>query len=77
MNYSRAESIWLVGSRASKTAATKSDWDLLVFASVEPEVVPAKCEDVDVIRVGSSRETFLLEGKGLDFLLPFSDWWWR
>jgi hypothetical protein len=70
------ESIWLVGSRANQTSTPNSDWDLLVFSSVEPEVVPARCEDVDVIRVGPSKQTFLLEGRGSDFLLSFADWRW-
>ncbi len=71
------ESIWLVGSRANQTSTPHSDWDLLVFSSVEPQVVPARCESVDVIRVGPSRQTFLLEGKGSDFMLSFVDWQWR
>ncbi|MBC7932529.1 MAG: nucleotidyltransferase domain-containing protein [Rubrivivax sp.] len=71
------ESIWLVGSRANQTSTPHSDWDLLVFSSVEPEVVPARRKDVDVIRVGPSRQTFLLEGKGSDFMLSFADWRWR
>ena len=71
------ESIWLVGSRANQTSTPNSDWDLLVFSNTEPEVVPARYSYVDVIRVGPSRQIFLLEGKGSDFILSFADWQWR
>lgn len=55
-----AESVWPVGSRANQSATVYSDWDLLVFSSVEPEVVPARCEDVDVIRMGPSKAGILI-----------------
>lgn len=71
------ESVWLVGSRANQSATVHSDCDLLVFSSAEPEVVPARCEYVDVIRVGPSRQVCLLEGKGSDYILSFADWQWR
>lgn len=65
-----------MGSRANQTSTAHSDWDLLVFSSVEPEVVPARYDNVDVIRVGPSRQTFLLEGKGSDFMLSFVNREW-
>ena len=71
------ESIWLVGSRANERSTPNSDWDLLVFSSAEPDVAFASSNGVDVIRVGPSRQVFLLEGKGTDFILPFADWEWR
>lgn len=71
------QSVWLVGSRANGTARPDSDWDLLVFSSSEPEVAPARLEGVDVIRVGPSRQTFLLEGKGSNYMISFADWQWR
>ena len=70
------ESIWLVGSRANQTSTPDSDWDLLVFSTVEPEVVSARCQDVDVIQVGPSGQV-LLEGQGLHLKHSFASWQWR
>jgi predicted nucleotidyltransferase len=69
------ESVWLVGSRANQTARPDSDWDLLVFSSVEPEAISARCEKIDIIRVGPSRQG-LLEGQGNNYIFSFADWQW-
>jgi Nucleotidyltransferase domain. len=70
------ESVWLVCSRANQTATPNSDWDLLVFSSIEPEVVSPRGQHVDVIRVGPSRQV-LLEGQEIIFKHSFTVWQWR
>jgi len=72
---SSTQSIWLVGSRANECAKDNSDWDLLVFSARDPKPGSASSAAIDVIRVGPSGN-FLLDGKGLDFLLSFSNWLW-
>ena len=70
------QSIWLVGSRANAYARPDSDWDLLVFSLRSPAPCPRRSEGIDVIHVGPEN-TFLLEGKGNEFILPFANWNWR
>ena len=70
------QSIWLVGSRANACARLDSDWDLLVFSLRIPAPRPRRSEGVDVIHVGPE-STFLLEGQGNEFVLPFANWNWR
>jgi hypothetical protein len=68
-------SIWLIGSRANQNSNSKSDWDLLVFSSIEPAVVPRRRSNVDVIRIGPSGQG-LLEGMDLELEFCFDDWHW-
>lgn len=67
--------IWLIGSRASKQATPKSDWDLLVFSSAEPCVSTQRAHGVDVLWKGPSGAV-LLEGQSDDCTLQFSDFLW-
>jgi hypothetical protein len=69
-------SIWLVGSRANQKSIPSSDWDLLVFSSIEPVFVPMRFSDVDVIRIGPSGQG-LLEGKNSELMFCFEDWHWN
>ena len=51
--------VWLAGSRANRSATGDSDWDLLVFTSVDPVPVPEpRRPGVDVIVVGPSGSFF-------------------
>ena len=68
-------SIWLIGSRANQNSNFTSDWDFLVFSSIEPVFVPRRCSDVDVIRVGPSGKG-LLEGQDSELMFSFDDWRW-
>jgi hypothetical protein len=68
-------SIWLIGSRANQNSNFKSDWDLLVFSSIEPAVVPQRRPNIDVIRIGPSGQG-LLEGMDLELIFSFDDWRW-
>jgi hypothetical protein len=68
-------SIWLIGSRANQNSNLKSDWDLLVFSSIEPAVVPRRRSNIDVIRIGPSGQG-LLEGMDLELIFCFDDWRW-
>ena len=70
------ESIWLIGSRANRRARPDSDWDFLVFCSVDPIQVEARRHDVDIIRVGPSGSC-LLDGKSVDYEFSFNMWHWR
>ena len=67
-----AESIWFIGSRANQCAREDSDWDFLVFCNVEPEVVPERRSDIDIIKVGPSGRG-LLEGGNI---ISLEDWQW-
>lgn len=68
-------SVWLIGSRANDAATATSDWDLLVFSSVEPTVVAQRSKNIDVLRVGPSGRV-LLEGKPEDYALSFTEFQW-
>ncbi len=67
------ESIWFIGSRANDCAKPDSDWDFLVFTSVEPEVAPRRHPAVDIVRIGPSGRG-LAEGFHNEIL--FQDWEW-
>ena len=67
-------SIWLIGSRADGSARADSDWDFLVFSSMEPTCVTRRQPDVDVIRVGPTCRRALADGE--DHLLDFQDFSW-
>lgn len=56
---SSVASIWLIGSRANQNSNSKSDWDFLVFSSLEPAVVPQRRSNIDVIRIGPSGQGLL------------------
>ena len=68
-------SIWFIGSRANGKATEASDWDLLVFSTIEPSVIEPRHENVDVIIVGPSKK-FLLEGKSIYYKSPFNNFHW-
>lgn len=68
-------SIWLIGSRANQNSNSESDWDLLVFSSLEPTVVPQRRSNIDVIRIGPSGQG-LLEGMGSELKFCFDNWHW-
>ena len=70
------KSIWLIGSRANGYAKPDSDWDILYFSAREPCARDSRLNNVDVIHVGP-HDTFLLEGKNLEFHLSFSNWHWH
>ena len=70
------QSVWLVGSRANQSARSDSDWDMLVFSSVDTERRSPRRPGIDVIRVGPSGLS-LLEGKSEVFRKSFDDWKWN
>lgn len=74
--FEHVQEVWLIGSRANGWEKLDSDWDLLVFSSVEPTPVSQRSPDVDVIHVGPSR-TILLEGQPACMMLPFSSFAWH
>jgi hypothetical protein len=69
------ESIWFMGSQANHCATSKSDWDFLVFISIEPEVVPKRHPEVDIVRIGPSGRV-LAEGAGAALEISFQDFEW-
>lgn len=69
------ESVWLIGSRAESSVTENSDWDFLVFSSVEPACVPRRRMDVDIVRVGPSGRV-LTEGAGEQLAFEFQDFQW-
>jgi len=68
--------VWLMGSRASGTATSLSDWDLLVLSNAEPTVVPARMNGVDVLWSGPTG-AILLEGRPETLMFEFKDFQWR
>lgn len=66
--------IWLVGSQINGTASPSSDWDLLVFASREPNVREDRCPCVDVIWKGPTKT--LLEGQPESKQIDFNNFQW-
>ncbi|MGH9928066.1 MAG: nucleotidyltransferase domain-containing protein [Pyrinomonadaceae bacterium] len=62
------EPIWLIGSRANSRAKTTSDWDFLVFSSVEPVHVAERREGIDLLRVRPSGQGHADGGNEFDFL---------
>ena len=73
---STIQSIWLIGSRANATVHETSDWDILIFSVLEPVVVDARWELIDVLHVGPSGK-MLLEGKSEYCTCDFSDFEWE
>ncbi|MCA1929111.1 nucleotidyltransferase domain-containing protein [Rheinheimera sp.] len=67
--------VWLIGSRASDSAHVASDWDLLVFSTIEPRVTASRIDGVDIIWKGPSGNV-LLEGQPISHQFKFSDFNW-
>lgn len=67
--------IWLIGSQASGTSHSKSDWDLLIFSTQDPKQTISRIEGIDILWRGPS-DKVLLEGQSMTYLLEFSDFKW-
>jgi hypothetical protein len=81
--FSANESLWLIGSRASKTFHVKSDWDFLVFGNNETikrlEIFqPLNRIDLLVVYDGNNFRTVWLppDGKGHKSG-SLTDWLWQ
>ena len=68
--------VWLIGSQASRTAHSASDWDLLVFSDREPTTRTKRVNGVDVLHVGPSG-TRLLEGQSASMSTSFANFNWE
>jgi hypothetical protein len=67
--------IWLIGSQATGNQSALSDWDLLLFSSVEPQPRARRREGIDVLHCGPSG-TILLEGQPAVMEIRFASFEW-